>query len=130
LENVCSQYSRGVAGGAVASTGSVWGAAAANSGTSILVEKMLNGELSDWDWSDVGRFAEETVIGGVAGKLLEGVVPRGPGRTPESLTTWLTGKIGGNTLWAQGAIENGVAFVGIRAGQAAYKKLFSKYPCQ
>lgn len=44
----------------------------------------------------------------LAGKL----TPRGKGRTPTYLKTWMTGKIGSNLIWKQGASAGAMALVG------------------
>jgi len=112
----------GAASGAVAATTvNVWAASAANSAVSMLTKKALCGE--GFDWSDLGQFAGETAIGGVAGNLAGKQVPRVPGREPTKFWSSLTGTVGANTLWRQGGLQAVHEATG-KSGWESFKNYF------
>ena len=100
----------GATSGLVAiTTKNIWAASAANSAVSIGLKKLLCGEKLNW--TDLGQFVEDTIIGGLAGKAAGKLVPRGPGREPTRFWSSLKGQIGVNTLWRQGGIQTIIELV-------------------
>jgi RHS repeat-associated protein len=113
-------YLANIAGGAVggftfAITGNVFVASAATSAVSGGIQRSVEYARGN-DCFDIMGYAKtvitDTLVGGVAGKIAGAVIPRGPGRTPKYLSTWLTGKIGFREIWIQGAYSSAIEIIG------------------